>query len=354
MKKALISIAFILMVLFCFGQNSKGLKTIKKYKGDKLILVENYDKNGNRIFYKTDELYEPGVMVLSIDYDSLNRETREILVHSLKGFIFSTKVYEPHSIKSYIYTIKDRCDWIFDPLIISDTLNVDLKNDSNTISTKTINKITPYEYVKNINTKVDIEIIENMKKLKNARKFLSSIAFLNENKNKIKELIFECIFDTSRIQIYGDTAQVGTYKYDKNNREIFSQRKWEEANGFFTANDYTKYDKKGNKIKHVEECFNTGKRDSKYSNYYKYSKTNKLLKEERYIDNILNYKVTYEYDENDYKIKEIEFDPEINQIKIIHYYKNDIKGNVIEEITFDFTKSKTTPIYIYNLINEYW
>ena len=48
------------------------------------------------------------------------------------------------------------------------------------------------------------------------------------------------------------------------------------------------------------------------------------------------------------------YDTKLNQIKTIKSYKYDIKGNVIEEIKFDLTKSKTIPEYIFNTFNEYW
>src|SRR6185503_2135725 len=97
-----------------------------------------------------------------------------------------------------------------------------------------------------------------------------------------------------------------------------------------------------------------GHQDTSEIYYYKYSKTNNLIEESRYIHKEFNYKVIYEYNDQNQIIKKIYYDNNPDKIAAIDIYAYDKKGNEIEEVSFDLRKSKTKPDYKYKTIYEYW
>lgn len=336
MRKLILNLTFIFIVLFSFGQHdTTGLKTVKKYQGDKLKLIKYYDINGNCTFSKEDRLDGDGVSIFTSDYDSLKREIRTIYAHSTTGYSIIEKEYEPFIIKTYSYIIDCGRDSIIRDIIIS--------NDSSATVNIPVSKMNPYEIVEKINNKEELENLYEIKKLFHAKHYLESIAYLDKKQNIIKEISFEC---------YGDTSSIYIYKYNNKNKEIYFHNDLKDVGSAYDI--YSEYDNKGNNIKWFHVVNNSGMQDTSETYYYKYSNTNKIIEELRYIENEFDYKIIYEYDKKDNRINETFYDTKLNQIKTITSYKYDIKGNVIEEIKFDLTKSKTIPEYIFNTFYEYW
>ncbi len=329
-------ITIILIILFStlisFGQDKTGIKTLKKYQGKKILLTSNYDKNGNCYFSKNDGLNGPVIMIWGIDFDKMNRDARIIWAHSNVGFSVGEKEYEPNLIKIFEYTL--------------DTINqnASVNDDSSaTVNLKEFN-FKPYDFIEKINSKEELENIEGIKSLLKGKKYLRNISYLDNNKNVIKEISFE---------YNGDTSGIRTYRYNKWNKEEYFHVEW-KGNISASWDIYSEFDKNGNKIKSLRVMNKSGRQDTSKIYYYKYSNTNQLIEKSWCSEKGFDYKVVYEYNDQDKLIKEFHYGNNPNEIAIIHNYTYDKKGNEIEEVTFDLRISKNKPDYKYKTKYEYW
>jgi hypothetical protein len=156
-------ISTILIILFStlisLGQDTTRIKTVKKYQGKKIRFIGRYDKNGNCYFTKNDGLNGPVIMILGWDFDELNRDIRSIFAHSNVGFSVSEKKYESNLIKTFGYTI----DTINEYKIVND--------DSSAAVNLNEFKFNPYDIIEKINSKEELENIEDIIKLFKGKKF---------------------------------------------------------------------------------------------------------------------------------------------------------------------------------------
>jgi hypothetical protein len=328
-------ISTILIILFStlisLGQDTTRIKTVKKYQGKKIRFIGRYDKNGNCYFTKNDGLNGPVIMILGWDFDELNRDIRSIFAHSNVGFSVSEKKYESNLIKTFGYTI----DTINEYKIVND--------DSSAAVNLNEFKFNPYDIIEKINSKEELENIEDIIKLFKGKKYLQNITYLDSNQNVVKEISFEN---------NGDTSGITAHRYNKWNKEDYFYNEW-KGTMLASWEYFGEFDKTGNIIKWFRVEDNNGIKDTGEINYYKYSKTDKLIEESCYNKKEFNYKTVFEYNDQGQLIKEFYYESP-NKIAVIHNYTYDKNGNEIEEVTFDLRKSKNKPDYKYKTKYEYW
>ena len=146
----------------------------------------------------------------------------------------------------------------------------------------------------------------------------------DENNNRIADTSFS---------MEGEPNYIGTYKYDKNNFLIEESHAYLSENKWTSSPTYYLNDEYGNKLEESSKHSSTTTLevaiDVDLGSNTTQSQVNKV-EEEASLE-----KVTYKYKYNDKKqvIWSIRYG--IGGTKLIHSYKYDDFGNIIEEITYD-------------------
>jgi hypothetical protein len=303
------------------------IKTLKKTEKHKLLLLQEFDKKGKCCFIKNDGLNGDVTAIWGIGYDEKGREIKTIFAHSNVGFYIYETEYLDNIIKQYTYTV--------------DTLDMN-ENDSTEVVSDF--KYNPYNFIKKINSKSELEKLQDILDVYKQKKYLERTTVLN-NKG---EPTYEYYFDHK-----GDTTSYSTYTYsDSITTDDFHYKK----NGM--TDDFTAYsylDNNRNVIKSFQ-IFHSENNKSDTSDFKIniYNSQNKIVSTTAFENSEIFSITTYEYDKGNNLILEryTESDRYSNAKRFTYKYNE--KDELTQERIFNESGTKAIPVNTYVTTYEYW
>jgi hypothetical protein len=303
------------------------IKTLKKTENDKLLLLQEFDRNGNCYFIKNDSLNGDVTAIWGIEYDEKGREAKTIFAHSNVGFYIYETVYSENIIKQYTYTV--------------DTVDI-IENIDNDSAVEVSNfQYNPYNFVKRINSKPELENLQNIIDVYKQKRYLEKITILNAQGKPANEFYLDHMGDTTSYStfIYKDKATIDEFRYKKNRMTD-------------DYNEYLYFDNNKNLIKSFRIFYSENNRaDTSDFKINTYNFTNKIVSTTTIEHGKIFSTITYEYDKDRLVLEKYTDRP--NETRNFSYKYNE-KGELIEEKIFDKLKAKTILINKYKTTYEYW
>lgn len=308
--------ALFILTQFClFGQETKTdriIKTKQTFINDKLAGYTENNQHGKPVFSKEDGLHGPVTMIFASEYDNLHRPTRIISAHSNVGFSTWELVYGLNRIEYYGYSYS-----------------------------RTIIDTCKRECLNKIDSREQFLKLKEIRDLYEGKRYLKRIEILDSAKNVIKEY---------SISKEGDTTNINTYKYDKNNKEIFSHKKLNSEG--WTWDIHSIYDCNSNLIKSFRISSENGIKDTTEVYNYTYNAKNKLVSKNYYYKKEFRNKTDYIYNQLDQLEEEQFFEGDPSHVDVITLYKYDDNGNLIKKNHNDYTNIGDKEVYTYRF--TYW
>lgn len=260
-------------------ENNKGIKQITISHNHKVGVIQQFDREGNVIFIKNNELNGDNVFaVWYFHYDKDNRNDKTVFGHSNIGFEINSSQIKENTEFRYTYLTKDAEEFI-------------KGNSSETeVSAGNFNEFSYLNEIKKINDTTDLLNSKSYLELLSRKKYLNNETKYNKNKLEVSSTSYNYL---------GEIEDATTWKYGKKLISISYYN-----NVFGIKNQIERKTDDNEKI--ISEKIDNKTTTFKYENNKLREKlifeNNKLLSKMTFIysGNLLT-KQIYEDDENDTK-----------------------------------------------------
>jgi hypothetical protein len=302
------------------------IKTLKKTGKHKLLLLQEFDKEGNCYFIKNDKLNGDVTAIWSIDYDDKGREIKTIFAHSNVGFYIYETVYSKDTVKQYTYT--------------ADTLET---NENDTIQAVSDYKFNPFNFIRSIESKSELDKLKNILDVYKQKRYLEKLTVLNDQSKPIIEYCFNHKGDTIFCSIHTYTDTLITLKFGCQQDKLID--------------DLTEYSYRDNS-KNVVKSFRisqseNNKPDTSNFKMNVYDSQNKIISLTAIESSKVFSVTTYKYDKDRLILETYSESGRPDELRCFTYKYNE-KNELVKEEIVDRSGTHIIPLKIYKTAYEYW